>query len=261
VLFDARNDDCRNWGTDKLASWRKDLRGSRRYLRRDCLRIECVIDICHFGLAFRDPSAPKFTPRDVAAIGRFGSEVGADVFIHVGAADPIPAHSSVLEAYAPRFLKKHNLGRRRRPKTTTAAAVTDIHTATPMRVNIDDMPRLAVEALLQFAYNGSLPIVDGLSRYGYRDMFRHLLLAAKRYGMRRLSAICERVLCRCVDVDTAAATLAMAHRHGFQKLKEACFQFASEPVTYGFVRKSKGYAELWCSWETLSGEIFTGKVL
>jgi hypothetical protein len=79
--------------------------------------------------------------------------------------------------------------------------------------------------------------------------------------MRMLSAICERVLCRCVDVDTAAATLAMAHWHGFQKLKEACFQFASEPVTYGFVRKSKGYAELWCSWETLSGEIFTGKVL
>jgi hypothetical protein len=96
--------------------------------------------------------------------------------------------------------------------------------------------------------------VDGLSGYGYRDMFRHLLLAAKRYGMRRLSAICERVLCRCVDVDTAAATLATAHRHGFQKLKEACFQFASEPVTYDFVRKSKGYAELWCSWETFSLE-------
>jgi hypothetical protein len=71
VLFDAGNDDCCNWGTDKLASWRKDLRGSRRYLRRDCLRIECVIDICHFRLAFRDPPAPKFTPRDVAAIGTF----------------------------------------------------------------------------------------------------------------------------------------------------------------------------------------------
>ena len=133
------------------------------------------------------------------------------------------------------FLKKHNLGLRRRPKQATA-----------MRVNVDDMPRPAVEALLQFVYTDTLPVVTGLSGDGYRDMFRHLLLAAERYGMRRLSAICERVLCQCIDVKTAAAMLAMANWHGFQQLKEECFEFASDPKNYGLVRESKGYAELSC---------------
>jgi hypothetical protein len=112
VLFDVENHDCCNWGTDKLASWRKDLRGSHRFLRDDCHKIECVN--CHRHLV------------------------------------PLPLRLSG-------------------PVST---------------------------ALLQFAYNGSLPIVDDLSGDGYRNMFRHLLLAAKRYNVRRLLAICECVLCR-----------------------------------------------------------------
>ena len=53
---------------------------------------------------------------------------------------------------------------------------------------------------------------------------------------------------------TAVATLAIdpAHRHGFQKLKEACFEFVSGPENYGFVQTSKWYAEI--SWETISVE-------
>ncbi|OEL17133.1 hypothetical protein BAE44_0021847 [Dichanthelium oligosanthes] len=186
-----------------LTSWTKDLQGSR-YLRGDCLKIECTID------------------------------EDADVFIHVGAAEPFPAHSSVLDAYAPRFLKKHGLGiRHRKPKHA-------------MRVNVDDMPRPAVAALLQFVYTNTLPVVRGLSGDGYRDMFWHLLLAAKCYGVRSRSAICEPVLSECIDVETAAATLAMAHRQGFEKLKEACFEFMTDPCIFELVQETKGYFELEC---------------
>jgi speckle-type POZ protein len=98
-----------------------------------------------------------------------------------------------------------------------------------MRVNVDGMPRQAVEAFLRFVYTGTLPVVDGLSADGYRDMFWHLLLAGERYGMGRLSAISNRVLCNSIDVKSAAAMLTMAHRHGFQEIKEACVEFASDP--------------------------------
>ncbi|OEL36065.1 hypothetical protein BAE44_0002917 [Dichanthelium oligosanthes] len=89
-------------------------------------------------------------------------------------------------------------------------------------------------------------------------MFRHLLLAAKRYGIRSLSAICERVLSECIDVETAAATLAMAHRQGFEKLKEACFEFMMDPCIFELVQETKGYFKLEC-WETSLVEDLWGK--
>jgi hypothetical protein len=102
----------------------------------------------------------------VEVTGQLGSHEGADVLIHVGDdadAEPIPAHSSVLDAYAPRFLEVHNLGRHRRPQTAAAM---------PMRVNVySGMQRQAMVALLRFIYAGTLPVVDGLSADGYRDMF------------------------------------------------------------------------------------------
>jgi speckle-type POZ protein len=58
-------------------------------------------------------------------------------------------------------------------------------------------------------------------------MLRCLLIAAQWYGMERLKVICECVLSNSIDVDTVAATLAMAEQHGFSKLREACVEFNS----------------------------------
>lgn len=122
----------------------------------------------------------------------------------------------------------------------------------PMRVNVySGMQRQAMVALLRFVYAGTLPVVDGLSADGYRDMFWHLLFSAHRYDMRRLSAICNRLICNCIDVESAAATLEIAHWRGFQEIKKACLEFTSDPKNYGLVQKSKGYARL-MSLETFS---------
>ena len=85
-----------------------------------------------------------------------------------------------------------NFGRQRRPKTPATAA--DVPTAIAMRVDVDDMPaadRRGAPIVRQHWHLGTLAVVDDLSRDGYRDMFRNLLLAARRYDMQRLSVICE----------------------------------------------------------------------
>ena len=56
-------------------------------------------------------------------------------------------------------------------------------------------------------------------------MAQHLLAAADRYGLDRLKAICEAKLAGCVDVGTAATTLALAEQHGCAKLKASCIEF------------------------------------
>ena len=55
---------------------------------------------------------------------------------------------------------------------------------------------------------------------------QHLLVAADRYGLDRLKAMCERRLAGGIGVGTVAATLALAERHGCsQQLKSRCVEF------------------------------------
>uniref|UniRef100_A0A0D9XU97 BTB domain-containing protein n=1 Tax=Leersia perrieri TaxID=77586 RepID=A0A0D9XU97_9ORYZ len=80
------------------------------------------------------------------------------------------------------------------------------------------MDARAFKAMLQFIYTDTLPkVVDD----GGDDvaMTQHLLVAADRYGIERLKAICEeRLLPRGggggVVVGMVAATLALAEQHG-----------------------------------------------
>ncbi|KAK3120934.1 hypothetical protein QOZ80_8BG0643670 [Eleusine coracana subsp. coracana] len=101
-----------------------------------------------------------------------------------------------------------------------------------------DMPPPAAAAFVHFLRTDTIPLVRGMTGEGYRDVLRHLLLA----GAPRLAAICERLLCRHgIDVDSVSATLAMADRHGFGELRDACVEFASDPYNYPRVRGTEGY--------------------
>lgn len=108
----------------------------------------------------------------------------------------------------------------------------------------DDMPPEAVDAFLHFVRTDTLPLVAGTTGEGYRDVLRHLLLAGERYGMPRLAAICERLLCRSLAVESVAETLDIADRYGFERLREACVDFASDRFTYALVRQTQGFPQL-----------------
>ena len=58
-------------------------------------------------------------------------------------------------------------------------------------------------------------------------MTQHLLVAADRFDLTRLRAICESRLCDMVDVDTAATTLALAEQNHAQALKQACLEYVA----------------------------------
>ncbi|KAE8770971.1 Speckle-type POZ protein-like protein [Hordeum vulgare] len=130
----------------------------------------------------------------------------------------IDAHYCILDARAPGFLKGH------------------IHTATTcsdgkVQISVDDtnMPAPWVWVLIQFAYTDVLPVLGGLDGASRKAMIRHLLIIVERYSMGRLRAICERVMCKSLDIKTVAATLAMPDRHSFKKLSEACTKFMAIP--------------------------------
>ncbi|KAF7101963.1 hypothetical protein CFC21_103164 [Triticum aestivum] len=213
ILFDASSEDTCTWGTGELAR-RRHLHAGSRYVLGDRLKIECGIDVCSDLLTFDDPPPSSGLPLFQQA--GYGKEE-PDVIIEV-AGQTIAAHYCILDARAPGFLKRH------------------IHTATTrsdrkVQISVDggDMPAQSFKALVDFAYTDALPVVGGLNGAGHRAMIRHLLIAAERYGMGRLRAICERVLCKSLDVETVAATLAMADRHGFKELSEACAEFMAFP--------------------------------
>ncbi|KAI4972592.1 hypothetical protein ZWY2020_003517 [Hordeum vulgare] len=215
ILFEASSEDTCTWGTGELAR-RSHLHAGSRYVLGDRLKIECVINVCGDFLTFDDP--PPTPSSGLPLLQQVGYGKGEpDVIIQVEGGT-IGAYYCILDARAPGFLKHH------------------IHTATAssdgkVQIFMDggDMPAPSVWALVQFAYTDALPVLGGLDGAGHKAMIRHLLIAAERYGMGRLRAICERVLCKSLDVETVAATLAMADRHGFKKLSEACAEFMACP--------------------------------
>jgi speckle-type POZ protein len=79
-------------------------------------------------------------------------------------------------------------------------------------------------ALLHFIYTDTIPDNYGVDKDA---SFQHLFVAADRYGLDRLRAMCERTLCQDIDVDTVATTLALAEQHYCVQLKDACLGFIS----------------------------------
>jgi speckle-type POZ protein len=84
----------------------------------------------------------------------------------------------------------------------------------------------------------------------------HLLVAADRYGLDRLKAICEDKLCHAIDVETVATTLTLAEQHHCAQLKDGCLRFiiASRDVL-GAVMKTDGFKHLFASSPLVMKEI------
>ena len=97
--------------------------------------------------------------------------------------------------------------------------------AKELLVTIEDMQPDVFRALLYFIYTDSLPDMDDQDGEGYREMIRHLLVAADRYAVDRMKLVCASILCRNLDVETVSATLALAYQHNCDRLKDVCLEF------------------------------------
>ncbi|KAM0926532.1 hypothetical protein ACQ4PT_003574 [Festuca glaucescens] len=108
-------------------------------------------------------------------------------------------------------------------------------------VEIDDMEPAIFEALLHFIYTDSLPSNSELDQIA---ALQHLLVAADRYGLDRLKAICEGKLCQRINVKTVATTLALAEQHHFVQLKNACLGYLSSQEVLRAVKETDGFKHL-----------------
>ncbi|GJN36667.1 hypothetical protein PR202_gb25549 [Eleusine coracana subsp. coracana] len=109
---------------------------------------------------------------------------------------------------------------------------------------VEDMQPTVFSALLHFIYTDSLPSMDDLHRGENREFVKYLLEAADRYAMDRMKIICESILCKRLDLDNVAATLALADQHQCHKLKDVCIQFIISSNGIEEMMASQGYLYL-----------------
>ncbi|KAF7062823.1 hypothetical protein CFC21_069384 [Triticum aestivum] len=119
-------------------------------------------------------------------------------------------------------------------------------------IKIEDMEPATFEALLHFIYTDNLPSNCHVDQ---NVALQHLLVAADRYGLDRLNAICEEKLCQKIDVQTVATTLALAEQHHTVQLKNACLQYLSLQDVLQAVKKTDGFKHLTTSCPSIMMEI------
>jgi speckle-type POZ protein len=184
------------------------------YLQDDRLTIQCdltVITLTRLHQIGSETQMMAVPPSDIATHFRKHLEdnSGADVTFFVGQ-ETFAAHKAVLAARSPVFMAElFGL-----TKKTDSDCIT-----------LEKMDAVVFRVLLHFIYTDELPSILDPRGHDYSAMMPQLLVAANRYGMDRLKAICKNALAKHLTVESVADSLHIAPQHGFQRLKDVCMEF------------------------------------
>lgn len=198
------------------------------------------------------PIPPSSLGRDLLKL--LDSDVHTDVtFVVEG--EEFHAHRMLLQARSPVF---HAL---------LSGPMREGHEG---QVEIQDIRAPVFKAMLHFVYGDTLPEEEDTSvvssaapAAGPRveganldvNFAQHLLVAADRFELPRLRAICERRLVSHIEVDTVATTLALAEQNNAEELKRACLDFVSKNL--GMVMGTDGYHHMVASCPQLQQELLS----
>jgi speckle-type POZ protein len=94
-------------------------------------------------------------------------------------------------------------------------------------IRIEDMKFEVFKALIHFIYTDKLRN-DLHAGMPWTELLQDLFVAADRYALHKLKALCEQRLAENLCIDTVASTLVLADRHNSAWLKEKCFDFVSD---------------------------------
>jgi speckle-type POZ protein len=119
-------------------------------------------------------------------------------------------------------------------------------------IRVDDMEPAIFEALLHFIFIDRLP---NSCSDGRNPVLTHLLVAAGRYGVRRLRLLCESKLSEAIDVETVPTKLALAEQHNCSQLRRACIGFMASPNMLGPIMETHGFNHLIASFSLVIKEI------
>ncbi|CAM0151185.1 unnamed protein product [Urochloa decumbens] len=208
---------------------KRNLFESPTYLRDDCLTMECTVTVFKEPWKSETKPFPKIEVPQSDMGGQYAKlleeKVGVDVTYSVGGQE-FTAHKVVLATRSPVF---------------KAQLYGPLREAGIARITIEDRQPDVFKELLNFIYTDSLPPLDYLKADDRTDMICCLLMAADRYGMERLSLMCQSILCENLSVHTVATTFALADQHQCDMLKDACLEFITCSTAMDAVKRSQGY--------------------
>ncbi|CAL5011201.1 unnamed protein product [Urochloa decumbens] len=234
TLFNSL-DVCKSifaFGSSKFMKW-SELEAST-FLQEDRLVIECDV------MVFKEPMVLETTgtnlvevmpspnlSQDLAKL--LETKVGADVTFKVEG-EVIAAHALVLAM---------------RSSVFNAELYGPLKEQREQDITIEDIQPDVFRALLYFIYTDSmLPSMADLDRDKRKELIQHLLVAADRYDVQGLKAVCEKSLCESLDVETVASMLTLADQQNCSKLKNACIDFMICPDRWDGVAASEGFCHL-----------------
>jgi speckle-type POZ protein len=129
--------------------------------------------------------------------------------------------------------------------------------ATQQEIKIADMCPEVFEAMLHFIYTDFVPGCN--SEKSLMKFTQDLFVAADRYALEGLKALCEDKLCGRISLDTVTTSLALALQHNSLRLKNACLDIIQEPETLISWMLTDEYVDLVTSFPSIMAEI-RGKV-
>ncbi|XP_044346107.1 BTB/POZ and MATH domain-containing protein 1-like [Triticum aestivum] len=209
---------ARTWGYPKCVGIEN---AKSKYMASDgSLTIRCEVDVTKepytrastIGARFMVTVPPSEISTQLEQL--LASENGSDVAFLVEESE-IRAHKLVIAARAPALHEAV-------VATNNNNSKEDDHAAAMVRV--DDMKAAVFKAVLHFIYTDELLPGDGT-----RLLTGDMLTAACRFGLTRMKAMCENLLCESLSKDNLLATAKLARRHHCKELEDYCIEFVSAP--------------------------------
>ncbi|XP_042434172.1 BTB/POZ and MATH domain-containing protein 3-like isoform X2 [Zingiber officinale] len=201
------------WGYKRF--YRRTALETSDYLKDDCLVMHCTVGVVRNRIETPTQFSINVPSSDLGQCLKelLKSGIGSDIVFQVGD-ETFQAHKQILAARSPVF---------------NAQFFGLIGNPDVDRVIVDDVEPPVFKAMLIFIYSDELPdvheLIGSVSMSTSTIIIQHLLAAADRYGLERLSLLCEAKLCEGITADTVATTLALAEQHQCVQLKNVCLKF------------------------------------
>nr|XP_020160122.1 BTB/POZ and MATH domain-containing protein 1-like [Aegilops tauschii subsp. strangulata] len=209
---------------------------SKKHIDDDCFTIRCVLTVITQHTEDRSVVViPRSDLHDHLVDMLEGGE-GTDMTFNVD--DQLfHAHRCMLAARSPVF---------------KAELFSGMEENATRHIKVDDMEPAMFQALLHFIYTDTFPHNNCVDK---NVPLQHLFVAADRYGLDRLAAMCEQRLCDSIDLHTVATTLALAEQHQCVQLKQACLGFLSSHGVLSDIQETDGFKHLISSCPSVVGDI------
>ncbi|XP_042434171.1 BTB/POZ and MATH domain-containing protein 3-like isoform X1 [Zingiber officinale] len=231
------------WGYKRF--YRRTALETSDYLKDDCLVMHCTVGVVRNRIETPTQFSINVPSSDLGQCLKelLKSGIGSDIVFQVGD-ETFQAHKQILAARSPVF---------------NAQFFGLIGNPDVDRVIVDDVEPPVFKAMLIFIYSDELPdvheLIGSVSMSTSTIIIQHLLAAADRYGLERLSLLCEAKLCEGITADTVATTLALAEQHQCVQLKNVCLKFIAIRENLGAVMQTEGFDYLEATCPTVLAEL------